>query len=355
MSKKLLALVMIGCLLAPQPMTAAGDDGAALAKASKKAKKGKKAAQPAEEEADDASASPELAAARKRLQEAQAAADQLEKTKKSRSRVKPKWFKDADKAFAEAAKYNLPVWVVYSDPPTCAICQKFEKEIINSGPVKNAKGAYIGFISNTPLPEYNCKAKPYGYLYGPDKKPMIPLPYMSTKPAKDYASRLKEYSAKVLEPQEKKITRELEYAKSLVEALKNGQPAPPEPKDEEEEDEQNGMNNGQGYGPNGPMPPRRPQRPQYEDEEEDDGNSPVQPRRRPMYNDEEEDDDSSPLSGKKKRPTTERVMLPRKPTQEELDAEDGNSPLPGPSRPSRRPLQGDDYDDAGDSDDHPLG
>ena len=210
-----------------------------------------------------APASPELAAARKRLKDAQAAMDKFQKEKKARSKVKPKWYRDADKAFAEGRKHNLPVWCVYSDPPTCGICQLFEKEIINSGPVKNARGAYIGYISNTPLPEYKCTAKPYGYLFTPDKQPMIPLPYMSSKPAKDYAARLQEYSAKLIEKQERQVTRELDYAKKLVDALAAGQPAPEEePAEEEAEDAPQPR---PGYAP---IPPRRPM-PPYDDEEDE--------------------------------------------------------------------------------------
>lgn len=211
---------------------------------------------------EQASASPELVAARKRLKDAQAAMDKFQKEKKARSKVKPKWYRDADKAFAEAKKHNLPVWCVYSDPPTCGVCQKFEKEIINSGPVKNAKGAYIGYISNTPLPEYKCTAKPFGYLFTPDKEPIIPLPYMSSKPAKGYAERLQEYSAKLIEKPERQVTRELDYAKRLVDALAAGQPAPEEEPDEEEAEDARQPR--PGYGP---MTPRRPM-PQYDDGEE---------------------------------------------------------------------------------------
>lgn len=262
-----------GLVLAVQPVAA--DSAAGAPKTVKKAKAA---------DADKAPASPELAAARQRLKDAQAAMDKFQKEKKARSKVKPKWFRDADKAFAEAKKHNLPVWCVYSDPPTCGVCQAFEKEIINSGPVKNARGAYIGYISNTPLPEYKCTAKPFGYLFSPDKQPIIPLPYMSTKPAKDYAARLQEYSAKLIEKQERQVTRELEYSKKLVDALAAGQPAPPEEPDEEEAEEQQqnpamrpgyGPNARPGYGPNarpgyGPnMPPRRPM-PRYDDEEGED-------------------------------------------------------------------------------------
>ncbi|MDO4817261.1 MAG: hypothetical protein Q3986_02415 [Akkermansia sp.] len=252
-----LVLAMCGCLmLAVQP--AAADPATGSPKVVKKDK-----AADGEKTPD----SPELAAARKRLKDAQAAMDKFQKEKKARSKVKPKWYKDADKAFAEAKKHNLPVWCVYSDPPTCGVCQKFEKEIINSGPVKNAKGAYIGYISNTPLPEYKCTAKPFGYLFTPDKQPIIPLPYMSSKPAKGYAERLQEYSAKLIEKQEKQVTRELEYAKKLVAALAAGEPAPEEEPDEDEAEEQpQNPAMRPGYGPN--MPPRRPM-PQYDDEEED--------------------------------------------------------------------------------------
>ena len=245
MNLKTIACITIACLaLTAAPCTAAD----------KAAPKADEAAEPA---------NPELAAARKRLKDAQAAMEKFQKEKKARAKVKPKWFRDEDKAFAEAKKRNLPVWCVYSDPPTCSVCQKFEKEIINSGPVKNAKGAYIGYISNTPLPEFGCRAKPFGYLYTPDKQPMIPLPYMSTKPAKDYAARLKEYADKLLEKPEREVTRELEYAKKLVDALAAGQPAPPEETDAEEEEEQQeqgpGMNPYPGPQRPGPMyPPRTP-------------------------------------------------------------------------------------------------
>ena len=245
MKRRLLLLLICTCLLPAAPAWAA--------------KPGTNAPAASEQ----ASASPELVAARKRLKDAQAAMDKFQKEKKARSKVKPKWYRDADKAFAEAKKHNLPVWCVYSDPPTCGVCQKFEKEIINSGPVKNAKGAYIGYISNTPLPEYKCTAKPFGYLFTPDKQPIIPLPYMSSKPAKGYAERLQEYSAKLIEKPERQVTRELDYAKRLVDALAAGQPAPEEEPDEEEAEEMQQQPR-PGYGP---MPPRRPM-PQYDDGEE---------------------------------------------------------------------------------------
>ena len=260
---KTLACIIIGSMALTVPPCTAADTAA---------HKGKKA--PAETAAE--APNPELTAARKRLQDAQAAMEKFQKEKKARSKVKPKWYRDADKAFAEAKKRNLPVWCVYSDPPTCGVCQKFEKEIINSGPVKNAKGAYIGYISNTPLPEFGCRAKPYGYLYTPDKQPMIPLPYMSTKPAKDYAARLKEYSDKLLEKPEKAVTRELEYAKKLVDALAAGQPAPPEEADEEEEEAlqpnpaMRRPNYGPGYGPNN-APRRQPGNYQDQDEDPEEG------------------------------------------------------------------------------------
>lgn len=309
MKKQYLFFALCGCMmLAVEPAVAAG------ATNSPKTVKKEKAA-----DAEKAPASPELVAARQRLKDAQAAMDKFQKEKKARSKVKPKWFKDADKAFAEAKKHNLPVWCVYSDPPTCGICQMFEKEVINSGPVKNARGAYIGYISNTPLPEYKCTAKPYGYLFTPDKKPMIPLPYMSTKPAKDYAARLQEYSAKVIEKQEKQVTRELEYSKKLVAALAAGQPAPEEEPDEEEEAEMQQQQTRPGYGP---MPPRRPMPQQYDDEE-DAGETPSRPgygptpQRRPMPQYDDEEDAGETPSRPGYGPAPQRRPMPQQYDSEE--------------------------------------
>lgn len=295
MNWKNITYIILGCMaLTISPCMAA--DGA---------KKKKKAAT---EEVAEAASNPELTAARKRLKDAQAAMDQFQKEKKARSKVKPKWFRDEAKAFAEAKKHNLPVWCVYSDPPTCAIYQAFEKEVINSGPVKNAKGAYIGYISNTPLPEFQCRAKPYGYLYTPEKKPMIPLPYMSTKPAKDYAARLKEYSEKLLEKPEKAVTKELEYSKKLVEALAAGQPAPEEEPDEEEEED--AMNPAGRMGPQRGMPQRgdmNPNRRGYPG----DRNMPGQDM------DGEEEEDSGMYPGRRNRPT--RNMQPEEDADTESD------------------------------------
>ena len=109
MNAKLFALLLAFGLLSPLPLTAQDEETDLVAEnepadttpAPKKKKKGDKKG--------DAKASA-------RLKKAEAAAKKLEKQTKLRAEKKVKWETNEKKAFKEAEKYNLPVWVLYTDP-----------------------------------------------------------------------------------------------------------------------------------------------------------------------------------------------------------------------------------------------
>lgn len=109
-----------------------------------------------------------------------------ERIKKKSESLKVKWYTDEEKAFKDAKKYNLPVWVLYSNPATCGVCQALDKHIINSRKLKSAKGICIGYRSVSPLPKYKCdKGMPMGALVEPNGKVICNLSYSpSMKPEK---------------------------------------------------------------------------------------------------------------------------------------------------------------------------
>lgn len=153
-----------------------------------------------------------------RLKKAEAAAKKLEKTKALRAEKKVKWETNEKKAFKEAAKYNLPVWVLYTDPATCGICAKLDSEVLDTKEFKNAKGAFIGFRSSKPLPQYECAAgKPMGVIMSPDKKRMNPGKYFSYVPGMapaQYLNMLRNYADRVQREAEEKVNTELEAARA---------------------------------------------------------------------------------------------------------------------------------------------
>lgn len=101
-----------------------------------------------------------------------------ERIKKKSESLKIKWYTDEEKAFKDAKKYNLPVWVLYSNPATCGVCQALDKHIINSRKLKSAKGICIGYRSVSPLPKYKCdKGMPMGALVEPSGKFICHLSY----------------------------------------------------------------------------------------------------------------------------------------------------------------------------------
>lgn len=209
MNTKLFALLLAFGLLAPLPLTAQDEETDLVAEnepadapaSSKKKKKGDK---------KDAKAGA-------RLKKAEAAAKKLEKQTKLRAEKKVKWETNEKKAFKEAEKYNLPVWVLYTDPSSCAICVKLDKEVLNTKELNEAKGLFIGFRSSTPLPQYDCAAgKPMGVILTPDKKRMNPKAGFSYVPGmapSQYISMLRKYSDQLQKEAEDKVNEELEAAK----------------------------------------------------------------------------------------------------------------------------------------------
>lgn len=214
MKTKLFALLLVLGLLSPLPLTAQDEETDLVAEnepadttpAPKKKKKGDKKG--------DAKASA-------RLKKAEAAAKKLEKQTKLRAEKKVKWETNEKKAFKEAEKYNLPVWVLYTDPASCAICVKLDKEVLNTKELNEAKGLFIGFRSSTPLPQYDCAAgKPMGVILTPDKKRMNPKAGFSYVPGMapaQYISMLRKYSDQLLKEAEDKVNEELESAQAEAE------------------------------------------------------------------------------------------------------------------------------------------
>lgn len=206
MNTKLLTLLLFGCsALAPLPLAAQEEIDIDAATET-----------PAKTDKTDKKVDKKLTAA---LKKAQDAVKKQEKIKKDREKVKIKWVSSDKKAFKEAAKYNLPVWVLYTDPATCPYCVKLDNEIILSKEFKKAKGLFIGYRSSTPLPEYGCSGgKPMGALFSPDKKNLGQLAYTPGLGPDGYISTIKKQADKLQEDAEKKAQQALEEAQAAIEA-----------------------------------------------------------------------------------------------------------------------------------------
>ena len=121
-----------------------------------------------------------------------------ERLKKKSESIKIKWYTDESKAFKDAKKYKLPVWVLFSNPATCHVCQELDKNIINSRELKRAKGVCIGFRSTSPLPKYGCnQGMPTGALVTPEGKKICNLSYNPSLTPENYLEKMKEARDKV--------------------------------------------------------------------------------------------------------------------------------------------------------------
>ena len=113
------------------------------------------------------------------------------KLKKKSESLKVKWYNDEKKAFKDAKKYNLPVWVLYSNPATCGVCQELDKHIINSRQFKEAKGLFIGFRTTSPLPKYGCdQGMPMGALVEPNGTKICNLSYNPAMTPEKYIEQI---------------------------------------------------------------------------------------------------------------------------------------------------------------------
>ncbi|MDO5449936.1 MAG: hypothetical protein Q4F30_03495 [Akkermansia sp.] len=116
---------------------------------------------------------------------------EAERLKKKSESLRVKWYTEEEKAFEDAKKYNLPVWVLYSDPETCAVCKELDKKIIHSRKFKAAKGLCVGYRSTSPLPKYKCdKGMPMGALVGPDGKFICNLSYSPAMKPEKYIEQI---------------------------------------------------------------------------------------------------------------------------------------------------------------------
>lgn len=188
----------------PDDFTAESETAPAKAK-SKSAKKG------------DMSPAQRKAAAK--LRKAELAKKQFEKNEKARSKVKIKWESSPKKAFQTAAKYNLPVWILYTDPSTCPYCVRLDNEIIFSKEFKKATGAFVGYRSSSPLPEYGCSGgKPMGALFSPDKKNLGMLAYTPNQGPAAYLDIIRKQGDRILEEARQKIDADIAEAQAELEA-----------------------------------------------------------------------------------------------------------------------------------------
>ena len=105
--------------------------------------------------AADANPSPSAEASHGDLSKAErkklAAEKKAAKRKAARAKAVFKWFRSEKAALAFGKKYNLPVWMVYSDPATCPVCVVFEKEILNNPKLKRSRGIGCGYISGSSI------------------------------------------------------------------------------------------------------------------------------------------------------------------------------------------------------------
>lgn len=214
-SMKHLSLLLAAavCLSAPLPLAAQDelDDIVAeneTAPAKPKAKSAKNGAQ-----------TPAQKKAAAKLRKAELAKKQFEKGEKARAKVKIKWESSDKKAFREAAKYNLPVWVLYTDPATCPYCVKLDNEILFSKEFKKATGAFVGYRSASPLPQYGlASGKPMGTLYTPDKKPLGTLAYTPNQSPSQYLDIIRRQGDAILKAAKEKIESDIQAAQAEVEA-----------------------------------------------------------------------------------------------------------------------------------------
>lgn len=155
-----------------------------------------------------------------KLRKAELAKKQFEKNEKARAKVKIKWESSDKKAFKEAAKYNLPVWVLYTDPATCPYCVKLDNEILFSKEFKKATGAFIGYRSASPLPQYGlASGKPMGTLYTPDKKPLGTLAYTPNQGPNAYLDIIRRAGDTVLKTAREKVEADVAEAQAELEAV----------------------------------------------------------------------------------------------------------------------------------------
>lgn len=214
-SMKHLSLLLAAavCLSAPLPLAAqdelddiVAENEAAPAKPKAKAAKG-------------GAQTPAQKKAAAKLRKAELAKKQFEKSEKARAKVKIKWESSDKKAFKEAAKYNLPVWVLYTDPSTCPYCVRLDNEIIFSKEFKKATGAFIGYRSSSPLPQYGCSGgKPMGALFTPDKKNLGTLAYTPNQGPAGYLDIIRRAGDGILKDAKDKIESDLQEAQAEVEA-----------------------------------------------------------------------------------------------------------------------------------------
>lgn len=220
MNKTFFSLLLAGALLAPLPLVAQDEDSdvdiSAETDGAKPAKGKKKKADKGDKKGDAAKRKASAA-----LKKAETAMKNFEKSEKARAKVKIKWESSDKKAFKEAAKHNLPVWVLYSDPATCPYCVKLDNEIIFSKEFKKATGLFIGYRSTSPLPAYGLSnGKPMGKLYTPDKKELTTLAYTPNQGPDAYIGIIRGQGDKILAEAKKKVESDLEKAKADMEALK---------------------------------------------------------------------------------------------------------------------------------------
>lgn len=216
MHRTFFSLLLMLSLFAPLPLAAQDEMPDLVTENEAAPAKGKK-------KADKKEQTPAQKKAAAKLRKAEQAKKLFDKNSKARAKVKIKWESSDKKAFREAAKYNLPVWVLYTDPATCIYCVKLDNEIINTKEFKKATGAFIGYRSSSPLPQYGCSGgKPMGALFTPDKKNLGSLAYMPNQGPEAYLRIIREAGDKIQKEAEEKIQSAIDEANAEIEAAEAG-------------------------------------------------------------------------------------------------------------------------------------
>lgn len=151
------------------------------------------------------------------LRQARMAQKKLENTVKAREKVKIKWESSFHKAMKTASKYELPMWILYTDPARNNDCAELERKILSSKEFKKATGVFIGYRTASPMPQYGLSgAKPMGALFSPGIKKLCTLSYDPNMSPDDYLEIIRREGEKLLDEQRQEVESFLRDAEQDV-------------------------------------------------------------------------------------------------------------------------------------------
>lgn len=148
----------------------------------------------------------EQIAANAMLRQMRMAQKKFENTVKAREKVKIKWESSFHKAMNTASKYELPMWILYTDPARNNDCAELERRILSSKEFKKATGVFIGYRSASPMPQYGLSgAKPVGALFSPGLKKLCTLSYDPNMSPDDYLEIIRCEGEKLLDEKRQEV------------------------------------------------------------------------------------------------------------------------------------------------------